>query len=63
MDLNFCSIECEKGRKAVSKFLLKNNSAYDAFIDFKYFIEECIKTCPYREKVKANLDTAQVKEN
>jgi hypothetical protein len=45
VDIEYCGEVCEVG-KAKSKVLLAdNNSACDAAIDFRFFIEDCQKTC------------------
>lgn len=50
MDRNFCDKKCLKGKQMSNELLSKNNSAFDAAIDFVMFTEECFKTCPYKEK-------------
>lgn len=50
MDLKYCNKQCPKGIEARNKFLDENNSAYDAAIDFRFFVDECIKTCPYKDQ-------------
>lgn len=52
MNLNFCDTECPIGTKAKEELLNKRNSAFDAAIDFNYFIDECIKTCPFKKVVE-----------
>ena len=46
----YCNEICPIGVKARDKFLAGNNSVYDAVIDFRFFVAECHKTCPYKEK-------------
>ena len=50
MDITYCNNECSIGKKASKEFLNNNNSAFDAAIDFWHFVDECIKTCPYKDK-------------
>lgn len=50
MDIGYCDKICMIGKKASEDFLLKNNSAYDAALDFIFFTKECFKTCPYKDK-------------
>ena len=49
MNISYCDKICPLGSKKSEEFLDKNNSVFDAAIDFTYFVEECFKTCPYRE--------------
>jgi hypothetical protein len=49
MDIIYCNETCPIGRAAREKFLNENNSAYDAFIDFKLFADKCFKACPCKE--------------
>lgn len=49
MNRCYCGTECPKGKKASEDFINKNNSAFDAAIDFSLFVNECFKTCPYKE--------------
>lgn len=49
MNLNFCDTKCSIGRKTKEELLDKRNSAFDAAIDFNYFIDECRKTCPFKK--------------
>lgn len=50
-DIKYCGECCDIGKAAQEKFLDKNNSAFDAAIDFWDFTENCIKTCPYKATV------------
>lgn len=50
MDISYCDKKCSIGTKVSKEFLKNNNSAYSAAIDFRLFIKECVKTCPYKEK-------------
>lgn len=52
MDLEYCYKKCLKGKTASTRFLEKNNSVYDAAIDFWAFTDECFKTCPYKDEHK-----------
>ena len=49
MNIEYCGKKCSKGIKASEKFLNRNNSAYDAAIDFWDFTDKCFETCPYKE--------------
>jgi hypothetical protein len=51
-DFEYCNQKCSVGKAASQKCLDKNESVSDAAIDFWYFIEECFKTCPYKDKHK-----------
>lgn len=48
MDIAYCNDECSIGRAAIDKFLAMNNSAFDAAFDFRYFVDNCFKTCPHK---------------
>jgi hypothetical protein len=48
MDFSYCNEKCPIGKQKSEEFLKANNSAYDAFIDFRFFADECYKTCPYK---------------
>ena len=50
MDNGYCIKHCEIGCKKSKEFLDKNNSAYDAAIDFWAFTEKCFENCPYKDK-------------
>lgn len=45
MDITYCCESCSIGKAASEKFLASNNSAFDAAIDFQYFVEDCYKSC------------------
>jgi hypothetical protein len=47
---DFCVKECPLGIKKSGEFLDKNKSAFDAAVDMHYYVKECIKTCPYKDK-------------
>lgn len=48
MDTTYCYKECLLGKAKCIEYLKLNNSALEAAFDFKLFIEECSKTCPYK---------------
>ncbi len=45
MDITYCYEKCSVGKAASERFLQQNNSALDAATDFRFFTEECAKTC------------------
>lgn len=47
---DFCIKSCPLGIEKSKEFLDKNNSAYDAAMDMHFFVKECMKTCPYKDK-------------
>ena len=49
---DYCHKECPIGKAKSKEFLDANNSAYDAAMDMWFFVEKCIKTCPYKDKFK-----------
>ncbi len=49
-DFEYCNQKCSVGKAASQKCLDENESISDAAIDFWYFVEECFKTCPYKDK-------------
>jgi hypothetical protein len=50
MNFDYCDKECPIGIKASKEFLDKNNSAFDAALDFACFIKKCSETCHFRDK-------------
>jgi hypothetical protein len=56
LNLDYCYKICSVGKKAAAEFLDKNNSAYDAAIDFWSFTDECFKNCPYKDEHKKELE-------
>ena len=48
-DIMYCYEHCKIGKAASDTFLELNNSAFDAAIDFRCFVENCFKTCPYKQ--------------
>jgi hypothetical protein len=50
VNINYCGKKCSIGKEKSNIFLNKNNSAYDAAMDFVWFTEECFRTCPFKDK-------------
>lgn len=50
MDINYCRKICSIGKAKSEEFLDRNNSAYDAAIDFLVFTDKCFETCPFKDK-------------
>jgi hypothetical protein len=50
---DFCIKGCPLGKEKSREFLDKNNSVYDAAMDMYFFVDECVKTCPHKDKFKA----------
>lgn len=50
----YCIKECPLGKEKSRELLDKNNSAYDAALDMQFFVDKCIKTCPYKDKLQAD---------
>lgn len=50
MDFTYCYKTCPIGKQASADFLEKNNSACDAAMDFNFFVDECSKTCRYKNE-------------
>jgi hypothetical protein len=48
INISYCNDKCPTGIAARDKFLNRIGSAFDAAIDFRYFMEACFKTCPYK---------------
>ena len=48
MDLVYCNEQCPIGIQARNKILDQSNSAFDAVFDFRQFVEDCSKDCPYQ---------------
>lgn len=51
MTHDYCISKCKIGLDKSRELLDANNSPYDAAFDFSCFIDECFKTCPYREQI------------
>ena len=49
MNLDYCHNDCPIGKAASDLFLDMNNSAFDAAFDFRHFVENCLKSCPYKD--------------
>lgn len=49
MNLEYCNEVCQIGKQKSKEFINKNNSFYDAAVDFRFFVDSCFKTCPYKE--------------
>ena len=47
----FCIKSCPVGIEKSRELLSKNESVYDAVADMRCFVEKCIKTCPYKDKI------------
>jgi hypothetical protein len=50
--IDCCAKDCPIGKAKSAELLERENSAYDAAIDFWAFVSECSKTCKYIEKEK-----------
>jgi hypothetical protein len=50
MDITYCNGKCPIGQAARDRFLDENNSAFDAATDFRFFTDNCYKTCPYKSE-------------
>lgn len=50
MDYEYCHKKCRLGREKSDELLNKNNSVYDAAMDFLRFADTCFKTCPFADK-------------
>lgn len=48
MDISYCNDKCPIGKAMRDKFLNENNSAYDAALDFRFFIDKCFQDCSHR---------------
>ena len=48
MNIAYCCESCSIGKAASENFLAINNSAFDAAIDFQYFVDNCFKSCPHK---------------
>jgi hypothetical protein len=47
---DYCIKQCPVGMKKSEEFLEAHNSACDAALDMYFFVEECLKTCPHKDK-------------
>lgn len=48
MNIVYCNDKCPIGRTMRDKLLNENNSAYDAAMDFRFFVDKCFMDCPYK---------------
>ncbi len=48
---DYCIKKCPKGIAESKRLLDINNSAYDAAMDMYSFVQVCLKTCPYKDKL------------
>ena len=48
MNITYCNDKCSIGQAASQKFLSINNSAFDAAMDFRFFVDNCFKSCPHK---------------
>lgn len=48
MDIVYCNEKCPIGIRMRDKFLNENNSAFDAAVDFRFFVDKCFIDCPYK---------------
>ena len=49
MNTNYCYEKCERGKAFADNAIWKCESALDASFEFIHFVEDCFKTCPYRD--------------
>ena len=56
MYITYCNTGCTIGKAARDKFLMANNSIFDAVMDFNFFTENCAKSCPYKELANKNKE-------
>jgi Fe-S-cluster-containing dehydrogenase component len=47
---DYCIKDCPLGIEKSKELLDKANSVYDAAMDMRFFVDECIKTCPHKDK-------------
>jgi hypothetical protein len=48
MNIVYCNEKCPIGIRMKNKFLNENNSAYDAAMDFRFFVDKCFIDCPHK---------------
>jgi hypothetical protein len=51
MNKTYCYKKCEKGAQVCKEFLQNSDSVFDAASDFELFVEDCLKTCPYKDQL------------
>lgn len=49
LDITYCYLWCEKGKKNSERLLNTCESVFDAAFDFQLFTEACFNTCPYTD--------------
>jgi hypothetical protein len=53
LDISYCYEKCLLGRAKAEDFIYKNNSVFDAATDFRFFVESCLESCPFKENITA----------
>jgi hypothetical protein len=57
MDISYCYKYCSIGKAKSTMLLNKNDSVFDAAVDFQEFVTKCFETCKYKDKHKhINID-------
>jgi hypothetical protein len=56
MDITYCNDTCTVGQAARDDFLASNNSAYDAAMDFRFFVKNCFLTCPHKNEHNQTIE-------
>lgn len=59
MDIAYCNNNCSVGIAKRNEFLDSTDSVFDAAFDFNCFVENCFKSCPYKE---ANTKQKEIAE-
>ena len=49
-NIRFCGEYCKIGKEKSKEFLDSNNSAYDAALDFMWFVDKCFINCSHKDK-------------
>ena len=52
--MKHCIDKCPAGQQKYKDLLEAYNSIYEAVIRFRFFVEDCSKTCPYKNNLNNN---------
>jgi hypothetical protein len=52
--MKHCIDKCPVGQQKYKDLLEAYNSIYEAVIRFRFFVEDCSKTCPYKNNLNNN---------
>lgn len=63
MNFEYCLKQCPIGKIASSTFLKLNESAIQGAIIFSVFTDNCFETCPYKTKLRVDMEVIKDENN